>query len=494
MKLSTRFAWMSAATLPVLVLAAGAALVPWETADLRSERDAHLHARAELLVPQAASLAAQTVDPESRVRQALQAPDDSVVIAGQGAEVAVGATPPAARLPAADGAVSVRDGVRTWRGFSASDTGAGTRVWVVEPESVLTAKVRKLRGRVWLMALIVSPVTFGVGALLGRRTIRPLTVLRNRASLVSTGTGARIALRTRVEEVDEVAAVLDAALARRDEQERQTVEAWQAARSFAATAAHELRTPLTAVQVALDVLEHPGAGDEDRGAALADLREAHGRVLGLLDVLRALSRAELTRPESFTEVDLAELAESALHAARRRHPQVRFTTRGNAAIGAAAMIGWGDGLRMVVDNLLDNAAVHGVGRKTGAEAVVGRSAMAAGKADGSAGTDPAQRAEAGEYAGTVVLGVWQRADALAITVDDEGPGIAPEMRARVFERFSKSGSSRGFGLGLTIVAQVVALHGGTVEAGATPRGVGARFTVRLPSAARASQGFPKVSS
>jgi two-component system sensor histidine kinase PrrB len=317
-------------------------------------------------------------------------------------------------------------------------------------------------------------VTFGVGALLGRRTIRPLTVLRNRAGLVSAGTGARIALRTRVEEVDEVAAVLDAALARRDEQERQTVEAWQAARSFAATAAHELRTPLTTVQVALDVLEHPGAGEEDRVAALADLREAHGRVLGLLDVLRALSRAELTRPESFTEVDLAELAESALHAARRRHPQVRFTTQGNAAIGASAMVGWGDGLRMVLDNLLDNAAVHGARRD------------ASGGVRAGVGT--------GDSAGAVVLGVWQRPDALAVTVDDEGPGIAPEMRARVFERFSKSGSSRGFGLGLTIVAQVVALHGGTVEAGATPNGIGARFTVRLPAAARASQGFPKVAS
>ncbi|GAA1984860.1 HAMP domain-containing sensor histidine kinase [Catenulispora subtropica] len=475
MKLSTRFAWMSAATLPVLVLAAGAALVPWETADLRAERDAHLHARAELLVPQAGSLAAQSTDPGSRVRQALQAPDDSVVIAARGSDVAVGDTPPAARLPLADGAFSVRDGVRTWRGYSASDAAAGTRVWVVEPETVLTAKVRKLRGRVWLMALIVSPVTFGVGALLGRRTIRPLTILRNRAGLVSAGTGARIALRTRVEEVDEVAAVLDEALARRDDQERQTVEAWQAARSFAATAAHELRTPLTAVQVALDVLEHPGAGEEDRAAALADLREAHGRVLGLLDVLRALSRVELTRAESFTAVDLAEIAEAALHAARGRHAEVRYEMRVEGVVGAAVMVGWGDGLRMVVDNLLDNAAVHG--------------------------------------GGTVTLGVWQRGDAFALTVEDEGPGIPPELRTRVFERFSKAGSSRGFGLGLTIVAQVVALHGGSVEAGATPTGRGARFTVRLPAGpvgpatpvgpagavgpagpVRPSQGFPKVSA
>lgn len=442
MRLATRFAWMSAATLPVLVIAAGAALVPWETADLRAERDTHLHARAELLLPQAGSPAART-------------PDDAVVIAVHGSEVAVGDTPPEATLPTVDGLFSVHYGARTWRGYSTSDTAAGTRVWVVEPESVLSAKVRRLRGRVWLMALIVSPVTFGVGALLGRRTIRPLTTLRNRADRVSAGTGARIDLRTGVEEIDEVAGVLDTALARRDEQERQTVEAWQAARSFAATAAHELRTPLTAVQTALDVLEHPGADADDRSAALVDLREAHTRVLGLLDVLRALSRAELTRPESFADVDLAELAETALHAARVRHPGTCFETRGSGSVGASMMTGWGDGLRMVLDNLLDNAAVHGAG-----------------------GTE-----------GIVSLAVCQEPDTIVVTVDDEGPGLAPEVRGRVFERFSKSSTSHGFGLGLTIVAQVVALHGGTVEAGSAPSGRGARFTVRLPS-----QGFPKVAS
>ncbi|MFD0634508.1 sensor histidine kinase [Catenulispora yoronensis] len=274
--------------------------------------------------------------------------------------------------------------------------------------------------------------------------------------------------------------MLDAALARRDEQERQTVEAWQAARSFAATAAHELRTPLTAVQTALDVLEHPGADAEDRGAALADLREAHTRVLGLLEVLRALSRAELTRPESFVAVDLAELAETALHAARGRHAGVRFEMQGNVATGSEAtvgapadagmLVGWADGLRMVLDNLLDNAAVHGSG--------------------GAGGSGNSGGAHGSGSSGRVVLGVWQKADVLAVTVDDEGPGIAPEVQARLFERFSKSGSSAGFGLGLTIVAQVVTLHGGTVEAGVAPRGRGARFTVRLPT----SQGFPKVSS
>jgi two-component system sensor histidine kinase PrrB len=459
-RLSTRFAWASAALLPVLIIAAGVALVPWETADLRAERDGYLHTRAETLAPQAASLAVQTSDPASQVRQALQAPDDAVVLKVNSVVVAVGDAPPAGRLPNTDGAFSVRDGLRQWRGYASSDPATKARVWVVEPESVLSAKVRKLRARVYFVAVIVSPVAFAAGLLLGRRTIRPLTVLRERARSVSSGTGARIGLRTGVDEIDDVAAILDEALARRDEQELRIVEAWQAARSFAATAAHELRTPLTGIQTALDVLEHPSAGDADRGEALGDLREAHSRVLGLLEVLRALSRAELAGPEQFAVVDLAELTETALHAARSRHPGVRFDAEVTLPVQVpgprpdpgreAALVGWADGLRMVLDNLLDNAAVHGAGSSL------------------------------------IKLGLRAEPGALVVTVDDEGPGIPEELRGRIFDRFVSGAGSPGFGLGLTIVAQVVALHGGTVGADRAPGGRGTRFLVRLPS-----QGFPK---
>ena len=475
MRLSTRFAWASAALLPVLIVAAGAALVPWEAADLRAERDTYLHARADSLAPQASALAAQTSDPASRVRQALQGPDDAVVLAVPGVDVEVGGAPPAARLPTADGAFSVREGLRQWRGYAASDPATRARVWVVEPESVLSAKIRRLRGRVWLMAVIVSPVAFAAGGLLGRRTIRPLTVLRERARLVGSGTGARIALRSGIEEVDEVAGILDAALAHRDEQEMRIVEAWQAARSFAATAAHELRTPLTGIQTALDVLEHPGAAAADHREALQDLRAAHTRVLGLLEVLRALSRAELARPEQFTEVDLADLTETALHAARSRHPGVRFEAEVNLPAGnpaAAVLLSWADGLRMVLDNLLDNAAVHGVPDGVEPAAGTGHDAQTSNRARG-----------------LIVLGLSGEPGSLVLTVDDEGPGIPPELRGRLFDRFVASEASPGFGLGLTIVAQVVALHQGTVEAGPAPTGRGTRFVVRLPS-----QGFPKEPS
>jgi two-component system sensor histidine kinase PrrB len=390
-------------------------------------------------------------------------------MAAHGADLQVGSVPRLGLLPERDGAFSVRDGIHLWRGYAASDTTAGSRVWVLEPDAVLADKVRQVRSRVWLTALFAAPVAFGVGALLGRRTIKPLRILRERADRADDAAGGRIGLRTGVEEVDDVARVLDGALARRDEQEARTVEAWQAARSFAATAAHELRTPLSGVQAALDVLEHPGATDADRGEALADLRESHMRVLGLLEVLRALSRAELAEADAFVPVDLTELTEAALHAAKGRHPDVRFDAIGTATEsvagtrGAAATMvaGWAEGLRMVVDNLLDNAAVHG-----------------------RPATGPAH----------VALGLWPGPGAVILTVDDTGPGVPADQRPHVFERFRKSAASRGFGLGLTIVAQVVALHRGTVAVLDGPGGRGTRFEVLLPSVAPPgrSQGFPKV--
>ncbi len=74
---------------------------------------------------------------------------------------------------------------------------------------------------------------------------------------------------------------------------------------------------------------------------------------------------------------------------------------------------------------------------------------------------------------------------LLVAVDDAGPGVQPEDRERLFERFAtgrnKRGSSSGTGLGLALVAETAAVHGGTVWCTASPAG-GARFVVRLPEA------------
>ncbi|HEU5241307.1 MAG TPA: ATP-binding protein, partial [Ornithinibacter sp.] len=79
----------------------------------------------------------------------------------------------------------------------------------------------------------------------------------------------------------------------------------------------------------------------------------------------------------------------------------------------------------------------------------------------------------------------READTALLTVDNDGPPVAPEDRARIFGRFVRLDDSRtrdtgGTGLGLAIVAEIVAAHGGTVVAEETPEGW-CRFAVRLPT-------------
>jgi signal transduction histidine kinase len=75
-------------------------------------------------------------------------------------------------------------------------------------------------------------------------------------------------------------------------------------------------------------------------------------------------------------------------------------------------------------------------------------------------------------------------DDVVLAVEDEGPGVAPEVRDRLFERFVRGSGDRGgsFGLGLSIVRAVAETHGGSVTLEDPPAGTtGARFVVRLPA-------------
>jgi signal transduction histidine kinase len=114
---------------------------------------------------------------------------------------------------------------------------------------------------------------------------------------------------------------------------------------------------------------------------------------------------------------------------------------------------WADAgaLRQVLINLLDNAVKYG----------------------------PAEQ--------TVSITIQQHASEVRVLVDDQGPGVAPSDRARIWRAFERAHASRpdgGSGLGLSVVRQVVAAHGGRVAVGDAPGG-GARFSVTLPAHAPA---------
>ncbi|MFJ2396670.1 sensor histidine kinase [Streptomyces sp. NPDC087843] len=470
MRLSTRIALAVGATVPVLVLATGWLLLRLVAADLHDQQDAHLRERAATVAKDARGLLrASAADRSAAVEQARQrrlftsALDVGVRLIGPDETFTGGPQPDAgAPLPAsAPVPVTLRADGHSWRILSTRVTGGrpGARgtLWLFASDTAADTQLRLVRRRAVSVALLAAPLSgllaWGVAA----RASRPLRRLQRRASgLDPRSSPARLDhTPTRIAEVDDLAHTLGTVLARYDEQAARTAEALATARSFASAASHELRTPLMSMQTNLEILAgHPELAGADRDEVLFDLRREHARLLGLLVMLRDLGRGDLVEADAFGPVDLADVVEASTAEQRRRHPRARLS--GRCAPGLRVH-GWEPGLRSVVDNLLVNALVHGHGHGDG---------------DGHRGARPAQVEVSLRASGTDVL----------LVVDDPGPGIPPELRAQVFERFRRRPDSPGSGLGLTLVAQQIALHRGRIRILDRPAGPGTRIEVTLPLA------------
>ncbi|MEU6793772.1 HAMP domain-containing sensor histidine kinase [Nonomuraea wenchangensis] len=461
MRLSTRFVVCLAAIVPLLVLLAGVLVLGLVSADLRAERDRRLEARLSALTPMATTYAlTYRLRPWTRpdflaqrlTGAALGADDPGgVVVDVPGAEaLVIGDTPRGRPGLTADGPGGYTEGERRWR-YVAADLGpAGNlaRVWVFEPEQLLDRQIALLRRRVGAVTLIAALAGVGAGLVLGRFAVHPLVVLRRQARELGRSAPGTVRLGTasRVIEIDELAALLNESLARRDEAVSRTGEALEIARAFAATVAHELRTPLTSMGTNLGLLRHPGLEPDDRAGIIADLEGEHLRLQRLITLLRGLARGELVDTTTFTDIDLADVVADAADDARRRHPRATIIL---AESCPARVRGWEEGLRVIVDNLLDNAALHGA--------------------------DEAGRVE-------ITLTLTTEGTVVVLSVRDRGRGIAVAEREKVFDRFHRGAASPGSGLGLTLVRQQARLHGGEVEVADPEDGPGTRFVVRLPAA------------
>lgn len=458
MRLSTRIGLAVGCTVPLLVLASGWLLLHLVARDLRGAEDRQLRQRAAAVAPDARALlrAAANGRPkaaDTRERQLYSAAlDVGVRVVTPGATFSGGPQPgPAVPLPTRTaGPVTVHAAGRDWRALSRpvrTARATGT-LWVFAPDTADRTRLRLVRRRVLLTALLAAPLSGLLAWGLASGASAPLRRLTRRTAGLDprTSTARPPGEHTGVREVDELAATVRTVLARYDEQAARTAQALDTARSFSSAAAHELRTPLMSIGTNLDILAgHPGLPAADRAEIVTDLRREHARLLGLLVMLRELGRGDLVDADAFDDVDLADLADTAVAEARRRAPDAVITLD---APPGPAVHGWEAGLRLLLDNLLANALAHG--------------------------RDPDGRA-------TVAVRVRAEAGQVLITVTDRGPGVPPDARTRIFERFRRGPHSPGSGLGLTLVAQQAALHRGSALVTDAPDGTGARFEIRLPS-------------
>jgi signal transduction histidine kinase len=240
---------------------------------------------------------------------------------------------------------------------------------------------------------------------------------------------------------DEQGAIVAVALTFDDLTERERRD--RADAQFVENAAHQLRTPVTAIAIATAALEAGAKDDPDeRERFIAHVARESERMARLVDALLGLAR--LQRGGARPLVALAPVAPLVNEIVETVHVRrgVQFALECPPEV---ALVGDGPMLREAIANVVQNAAAH---TDSGSIRVSARLA--------------------GEHA--------------IIEVTDTGPGVPPEDRGRVFERFFQVGRGRrvGAGLGLAIAAEAVRANGGTLEL--VDSGPGATFRFTLPGA------------
>jgi signal transduction histidine kinase len=299
--------------------------------------------------------------------------------------------------------------------------------------------VRRRTQRIMIALLVAAPLlAVAVSVAIGRSVAAPLARLGAGADRIAAGD-----LDTRVEERGPpefrlLARQLNAmAAAVRDHQEKLvSSEKLAGIGRLAAGVAHEINNPLAVILGYAKILRRRAEGSlaEDLAVIEEETLRAKEIVEGLLDLSRPLS-ADAER------VDLRALCDDVVSRLR----EARLLEGVQVGVdGAAAAPGSREKLRQVVLNLVKNAA------------------------------------EAAGRGGRVDIRVAARDGQAEVSVADDGPGIAPEVKSRLFEPFLTT-KPRGTGLGLAVSRAIARAHGGELVAGDAPER-GARFALRIPAA------------
>lgn len=285
------------------------------------------------------------------------------------------------------------------------------------------------------------------GLATARRAMRPISHLTDAAREIerTRDPSLRLPHPEADDEVAELARTLEDMLLSLDTSRAETEATLNRQREFVADASHELRTPLTSVLANLELLAEELDG-EQADTAQAALRSTR-RMRRLVGDLLLLARADARRAVQRGATDLAEVLTEAASELGPMAEDHELSVEAEPVVVAGVR----DDLHRLVLNLIENAVRH---------------------------TPPGTHIHASTAA--------EDGDAVLI-VEDDGPGIPPELRGRLFERFVRDGrgGARGSGLGLAIVRAVAESHGGGVVLEEPEVGTGARFVIRMPAIAQA---------
>lgn len=355
--------------------------------------------------------------------------------------------PPQALAAARNGAVGWA--THSWRGLRIRSVvyplrliGAAHHVHLLQvaaPTAPLTQTIARFAG---LSAALTGLATIGA-YLLGRRiaalALRPTAEITGRAEAISAGTlSERITAHADVEEFGRLVSVLNRMLDRLD-------GAFRIQQQFTADASHELRAPLTVLKGDIDVTLKRDRAPEEYRETLVRCREEVERLAKLADDLLVLARSDTAMPlEHVVEVDLRALLDRTVERFRAVAAARALTLRLSG--DSAVVLGDDAILEGVVGNLIDNAVKYA------------------------------------RPGGNVQADLSADAEAVTLTVQNDGPGIPPDDVPRLFSRFFRGDPARqrgqGTGLGLAIARAGAEVHGGRLEY--VGNASGAVFRLTLP--------------
>ncbi|NMM18285.1 MAG: HAMP domain-containing histidine kinase [Cellulomonas sp.] len=424
------------AAVAVILTTAGLSLIAMLRTDLTAGVDASVQSRAHdvtsLLNAGSVPAVIPTAQDDSSVVQVIDAAGSVLAASGNIQGEAALTRPTSTSVVTTLSVLPIGEGER----FRILAQPVGSRTVVVAqtlgPVDRAVARTSRLLLEVlpFVLVLVAVVTWLGVG-----RALAPLEQIRRKTATIGAGDlSQRVPLPASRDEVFRLAETMNSMLAR-------IGASTDLQRRFIADASHELRSPLANIQAVLEVAR---TSDELAlwQAAGAELASEQRRMLRLVEDLLVLARLDGHVPVAQNEVDLDDIVHDEVEKLRRR-VEIDISVD---PLPAVRVHGDGPQLARVARNLLDNAARH---------------------------------AGSTVHVSLATEGAWA-----AVRVRDDGPGVPPKDRERVFERFTRLDDARardrgGSGLGLAISRETALAHGGSLQVTQDTSG-GAVFELRLP--------------